>query len=195
MLILEKNQKEFDPGHWHYNMGTVNGEMQNWPKARYHFLLAEAEGFESEKLIQNKRIAEEALEIEKLERPLDTSDYLIKSALVVSSGPLVTISLLMAVVGLWLLKKSPSAKRALLVIFAVGAPLLLDLWIDAWPRKIVTSPKSIFEGPSALFGERGELPAGVLILTNTKGDWEEIIYPARFSGWVKTEGLERLELK
>jgi len=195
LLTLEKGRGEVEAGLWHYNMGTVFGEMKNWPLARFHFMLAEANGFNSKELSQNQQLAEDVLEISRLEKPLDTSDYLIKASLVASEGLLVTLSLIFLVLGLWLLKQSATAKRALIFVLAVVSPLIIDSWFDSWPRKIVIETKSLYEGPSALFAVRGELPAGLMVLTNTKGEWEEIIYPARFSGWVRTDGMKRLELK
>lgn len=184
-----------DSGLWHYNMGTVLGEMNNWPLARFHFILAEEKGMDSKDLQQNKTLAEKQLEIQRLEQPLDTSDYLIKASLVAAQGPLVTLSLLLLVVGLWLLKKAPTFKSAVLFVMTVSSPLLLDLWIDSWPKKIVTTVKPIYEAPSALFEIRGEMPAGVMVLTNKKGEWEEVIFPSRFSGWIKSDGMKTLELE
>ncbi len=195
LLTLEKNQKDIEPSLLHYNSGTVYGEMKNWPLARYHFLLAEMSGMNSKELDQNKALAEGALEIERLEKPLETSDYLIKTGLIASEGPLLTIGLLFLVIGVWLLKKTPTLKNALLLVVAVATPLMLDFWIDSWPKKIVTAPKVIHEGPSALFGTHGEIPAGVMVITNTKDGWEEVVYPARFAGWIKSDAMKRLELK
>lgn len=184
-----------DTGLWHYNMGTVHAEMNNWPMARYHFLLADEAGFSSKELRQNQEMAESKLEVPRLEQPLATSDYLVKTAMVANQGPLMTLGLIFLIIGLWLLKKKPRFKSAVVFVIAVATPLLIDLWIDAWPKKIVTVTKAVYEGPSALFEIRGEIPAGVLVLTNTKGEWEEIIFPSRFSGWIKSDGLKRLELK
>ena len=195
LLILEKNQEALERGLWHYNLGTVYGEMKNWPMARFHFILAEANGFDSKELQQNQQLSEEALDISRLEKPLDTSDYLIKASLVASEGLLVTLSLIFLVAGLWFLKQKTTAKRALIFVLVVVSPLILDAWIDSWPKKIVTASKPLFEGPSALFAARGELPAGLMVLTNVKGEWEEVIYPARFSGWVKADRMKRLEHK
>jgi len=195
LLTLEKNQQEMDLGSWHYNMGTVLGEMNNWPLARFHFILAEASGLHSEKLNQNQQLVEDKLEVHRLEKPLDTSDYLIKAGMIASDGPLVSLGFLFLAVGLWILKKRPTLKSAALFVVAVATPLMLDLWIDSWPRKIVIKTKAIYEGPSALFVTRGELPQGLMILTNTKGDWEKIIFPSRFSGWVKSDSLKRLEFE
>ena len=176
-------------------MGTVLGEMNNWPLARFHFILAETSGMNTKELHQNQELTESKLEIPRLEQPLSTSDYLIKTGMVAAEGPLMTVGLIFLVVGLWFLKKKPNLKSALLFMIAVATPLMLDFWIDRWPKNIVTETKAVYEGPSALFGMRGELPAGVMVLTNTKGEWEEIIFPSRFSGWIKSDGLKRLELK
>lgn len=195
LLTLEKNQKDLEPSLLHYNSGTVYGEMNNWPMARYHFLLAEKSGMNSKELQQNKSLAEDKLDVSRLEQPFGTSDYLIKTALVASEGPLVTVGLLLVVVGIWMLKKAPTFKNAVLLIVMAATPLLLNVWINSWPKQIVTDVKIVHDGPSALFGTRGEIPAGVMVITNTKDGWEEIIYPSRFGGWVKSEAMKRLELK
>ena len=195
LITLEKNQSAMDLGLWHYNIGTVYGKMNNWPMARFHFILAETSGLHSNELNQNQQLVEEKLEVEQLEKPIGTSDYLIKAGFIAADGPLLSIGFLFLAVGLWVLRKKPTLKSAAIFVFAVVTPLMLDVWIDSWPRKIVVTPKPIFEGPSALFGTHGELPAGVVVITNTKDDWEKIIYPSRFSGWIKSDGLQRLELE
>ncbi len=195
ILALEKNQHDINTGLWHYNMGLAMGQMNNWPMARFHFILAEESGLHSKNLIQNQQLVAAKLETNRLEQPLSISDYLIKTGIIASDGPLLSLGFLFLVVGLWFLKKKPSLKSAAFFVLAVASPLMLDLWIDSWHRKIVTTTKQIYEGPSALFGVKGELPQGIIIMTNTKGDWEKIIFPSRFSGWIKSDGLKRLELK
>jgi hypothetical protein len=195
ILTLEKNQHEINAGLWHYNMGIALGQMNNWPMARFHFILAEASGVHSQELFQNLKLVEDKLDTVRLEQPLSTSDYIIKTGIIASDGPLLSLGFLFLVVGLWFLKKKPSLKSALLFVLAVASPLMLDLWIDSWTRKIVITTTQIYEGPSALFGVKGELPQGLMVMTNTKGEWENIIFPSRFSGWIKSDGLKRLELK
>lgn len=195
LLTLEKNQSAMDIGLWHYNLGTVFGKMNNWPMARFHFILAETSGLHSKELNQNQQLVEEKLEVEQLEKPMGTTDYLIKAGFIAADGPLLSLGFLFLAVGLWVLKKKPTIKSAAIFVLAVVTPLMLDVWIDSWPKKIVVTPKPIFDGPSALFNTRGDLPAGIVIMTNTKDDWEEIIFPSRFSGWIKSDGLKRLELQ
>lgn len=195
LLTLKKNQSAMDLGLWHYNMGTVFGKMNDWPMARFHFILAETSGFHSKELNQNQQLVEEKLEVVELEKPLAASDYLIKAGFIAADGPLLSLGFLFLAIGLWVLRKKPTLKAASIFVLAVVTPLMLDVWIDSWPKKVVISPKQIFDGPSALFGSRGEIPPGIMIMTNTKDDWEKIIFPSRFSGWIKSDGLKRLELQ
>jgi hypothetical protein len=195
LLTLEKNQSAMDLGLWHYNMGTVFGKMNDWPMARFHFILAETGGFHSKELNQNQQLVEDKLEVVELEKPLSASDYLIKAGFIAADGPLLSLGFLFLAIGLWVLRKKPTLKAASIFVLAVITPLMLDVWIDSWPKKVVISPKQIFDGPSALFGSRGEIPPGIMIMTNTKDDWEKIIFPSRYSGWIKSAGLKRLELQ
>lgn len=193
LLTLQKNQQSIDPGLWHYNMGTVAGEMSNWPLARYHFVLAKKNGFEGADLERNQQFVMEKLEVGPLEKPLNTSDYLIKAGLFAGEGWLITLSLFILVIGLLSLRKSLSWIRVTLIIVAIAVPMTLHFWINSWEAKIVMTPQPLREGPSALFGVNSEVPAGVLVLTNVKEDWEEIVFPSRFSGWIKSTGIKNLE--
>jgi hypothetical protein len=194
-IILQNNQSAIEAGLWNYNMGVLQAEMQNPALARLYFLRAEKNGFEDPKLIQNKVLIETQLEIPKLEKPINSSDWFIKGSLIAAEGPLITLGLFLLVLSLWFLKKSITFKRLFLSLALVSIPFILHWWISYWPQKLVSAPLTIYEGPSALFTIRGELPPGVILVTNKKGEWEEIIYPSRFHGWIKSEGLLPLEIK
>ncbi len=195
LKVLEKSQNEIDPGLWHYNMGTTLGELNNWPMARFHFILADKVGFTSKELEQNIKVVEKKLDISRLEKPLTTSDFLIKSSFVASEGPLISLSLIIIVLSLWKMKKNLSIKSVASSITIIMFPLLLNAWINSWDQKICPVSVPIYEGPSALFHIKGELPAGIVLLTNKKDGWEKIIFPSRYSGWIKSGGLKLLETK
>jgi hypothetical protein len=192
---LVQQQSNIDAGIWHYNMGTVLTKLNNLPMARFHFLLAQENGLDSKELELNQKIVESKLDATRLEKPLDFSDYLIKMGNFSNKGPFVSLSLLFLIIGLFKLRKSASPKRVLGFILAVITPLILSFWIGTWPRKIALVSVPVHEGPSAMFRVISELPAGILIISQEKGDWENIIFPSRFSGWIKSDSLKRLESK
>lgn len=195
LQVLQQHGKDIEPAIWNYNLGLVHAELKNYPLARYHLMKAQDLGASLPELAQSQALVDEQLDVIKLEKPINASDRFIKAGLTFTDGPFVTLSLIMLITGLWSLKKTLSFKRAGLVLLSVALPLVLNLWVNSWPRRIVPEARPLMDGPSALFTSRGELPAGVLIVTNRKGDWEEVVYPARFQGWIKSEGLLSLEKK
>ncbi len=192
LLTLEKDGGDLPLGLKHYNLGTVYAQMQQWPMARFHFLKATQLGFDRPEAAQNLEIAESKLEITKLEEPLSVSDYVIKYTSLASGGIFTSLALIILIAGLVSLKKSTS-KLTWIFLPAVLIPLALNFWVKSWPWSVVIHPSGVHDGPSAIFGTRGELPPGLLVLAKDKGEWKEIIYPVRYRGWVKKNDLKDLE--
>lgn len=192
LKILEENQAKLSSGVWHYNMGTVLGKLENYPLARFHFLKAEDEGFHSQEVAANKSLVEERLDVAKYEKPLTTSDYLVRSGMFLSEGLFTTITLLLVLVAVWSIWKKASWKAfgslmsIALIIFGI------NLWVHQWDKRIALSPVGVQDGPSAIFQAKGELPSGLVVITEKKGNWLKIIYPSRFEGWVKEGSLKEL---
>ena len=193
LRTLEANKSKISAGLWHYNMGTVHAGMKDWPQARFHFLRAQQEGFVSKESQQNLELAESALEISRLEKPMAWSDYAIKASLIASEGVLTTVALFVLIAGMiGVIKKKSISALSILVVLVLGI-VGLNFWINSWPLAVVMKPQAIQEGPSAIFAGREELPVGVLILATHEGEWRKIVYPARYQGWIKNTGLEELK--
>lgn len=193
LSVLEKNPSAFSKGLWHYNMGTLKAQHQQWAEARFHFILARENGFVEKANLENLQLVEEKLDVKHLEKPLSTTDYLIKGSLWASEGFLTTLSLLMLLVALWNLRKNKNYRMGAVYALLIALPLLLNFWIANWPRKMVIAAQMVQEGPSVIFGGTTELPPGVTLITKGKGDWLQIVYPSRFSGWIKETGVKSLE--
>lgn len=191
--FLQKNQKDISPGLWHYNLGTVYAKMENFPMARLHLLLAEKNGFKGKEVDQNISFVEEKLEIHRLEKPISVNDYFVKAGLFLSEGILTTITLLVLFVGLWVLKKKRSILRVVSFLISVIFLLGINLWMNTWRKALLVSPQILYSGPSVIFESRGEIPAGIMVMTKGNSNWLEIIYPSRFQGWIKNGDLKNLE--
>lgn len=190
--LLEANREKISSGLWHYNMGTVHAELGNLPLARYHLQKAELEGFSSKEVINNKELVEERLEISRLEQPLTGEDYIIQTGLTGAQGIFMTISICLIIVGIIALWKKSSIKTLLGTVFLALIFMGLNFWVTSWDKKIVMKTQPVHEGPSAIFEARSELPPGLMIVTEKKGEWLKIIYPSRFKGWIKETGLKEL---
>lgn len=193
LLTLEKHASELPSGLLHYNLGTVHLKMEHLGLARYHFLMAREKGFSQPELNQNQKMLEKRLEVERLEKPLNTSDYLIKASLFAKEGILTSVGLVILLVGLMVLRKSASVSKILLWCLIMAIPVGLNFWIETWPLMVVTRTQVLAEGPSAIFRETGEVPEGLMVFAKDEGEWKEVIYPSRYSGWVKSEALKKLE--
>lgn len=191
--ILKAKASAFEKDNWEYNMGTVLARMENFPEARFHLLQAEKLGLSAPGLDQNLSLVEEKLEVPRLEKSLNTQDYALKAGLVLSEGYFSTLSLLGLVVGILVLKSKFSWKRVLGFVFLISAPLALNFWITSLDQFVAVKPANLQEGPSLIFSKVGDVPAGIRLVGKADGSWIKIIYPSRFSGWVKSSELKILE--
>lgn len=193
MKALEENKAAIAPGIWHYNMGTIYGKLENYPLSRFHFMMAELEGFSTKELFQNKELVETKLDIQKLEKPLTVSDYLRKGSLIGSQGIFTLLSLvliILAVVSVW---KKESLKVFTSLLVTAGVLLGVNFWVNAWNKSIVITSQTIHDGPSVIFSSTNELAPGVMLITSKEGEWLKVVYPSRFAGWIKNTGLKELE--
>jgi hypothetical protein len=190
---LVKAREKISPGLWHFNMGTVEAKLLKPAEARYHFLEAEMKGVDDSRLGQNLKLVEDELEVGKLEKPLEYEDYAVKFGLWAQNGFLTMLSLLIFLGGLLLLRREKKVSVFIIACVVAALPLGAKFWISSWNKSVTLTPHEVLEGPSAIFASRGELPVGVMVITKRSGEWKEIIWPSRFRGWVKSEGLKELE--
>lgn len=190
---LQQQGQGLPAGIKHFNLGTVYAETEQWPRARFHLIQAERAGYTHEKLVHNLLLVESKLEIDRWEKPLTGKDYFIQLSSFFSGGPMISLSLIFLIWGLLILKKKRQLWIAGVFLLLFTMPLAFNLWVNSWPWALVMEPATIQEGPSAIFGNRGDIPAGVLILSRQDGDWARITYPARFEGWVRQRSIKNLE--
>lgn len=193
LVELEKLRDSLSPASWHYNMGTVEAKLGKFPEARYHFLKSRSEGYRSEALETNLSLVERELEVSSLEKPQEFSDYVLKFGFWAQGGFFTTLALLVLVGGLIIFRRERRFHVLLVTVAGVLFPLAASLGIGVLERSVSLKSQEILEGPSVIFSSQGELPPGVLLVTKSSGEWKEIIYPARFKGWVKSVGLKELE--
>ncbi len=193
LMELEKLRGDISPGVWHFNAGTLKAKMMNLPEARYHFLEAKLNGFQDDRLDENLSLVEEQLDVKSLEKPLELYDYAVKFSFWAQNGFFTMLSLLFLLTGLLILKRKKNFAVLGFTVFLISLPLILGQWTKSWDKAVTLSPREVMDGPSGIFGSRGELPAGILIVTRRSGDWKEILYPSRFKGWIKSSGLKALE--
>ena len=193
LQTLLKLKSEIPTQDWHYNLGTILAKQEKWAEARLHLLKAQDLGFSGHEVSQNLAIVESSLDVEKLEKPVSGIDYGYKAALYLQDGLLTTLSLVIVVVGLLIIKKQPSFKRFVLMLGLVLIPMSLNFWINSWSQGVVMETTVLNDGPSKIFESHGEIPIGVRVIFDQEDSWLKIVYPSRYQGWVKTGSIRDLE--
>lgn len=189
---LNAHKSEISIGVWHYNVGTIFGKLENWPMARYHLMLADSNGLSTKEVIANKKFVENKLDVQRLEKPLAPSDYVMKGGIEYASGILTSLSLLVLLIGLLFFWKKKNIRVLISSLVVCATFAGFNIWISSWDKMIVVNTQLIKDGPSEIFGPRDEIPVGLLIVGRKKGDWVEVVYPSRFQGWIKNSGLKEL---
>ena len=190
--LLENNQIHMSAGLWHYNMGTLYAKLEKLPLSRYHFIRADFDGYSSKDFIKNKKIVETKLDIPRYEKSLSIVDYLLKGSLEATQGFFTMLSLSMIVVGLYLAWRRTNLKAFVFSVIFSFFILIFNFWVQNWKKFIVVENQTLYEGPSSIFSSNNELPAGVMVIVLEKDDWLKIVYPSRFSGWIKNAGIREL---
>lgn len=193
LKTLEQHRRDLSPGVWHYNMGTVLAKLENPALSRYHFVMAEKAGLTGWELQENRSLVETKLDVARLERPLSTSDYLRKAGMLASDGVFMTIALLLIIGGITSAWKRTSGSLTAAFFILSFSLLSVNFWIMSWDQVIVMKPQVLSEGPSAIFGQKEEIPAGVILVVEKRGEWLKVLYPSRFEGWILSQGLKELK--
>jgi hypothetical protein len=190
--ILRKNPSLFSPDLWNFDVGTILAQLNDFPLARYHLLRAQSLGFDAHQVHNNLQLVEEKLELQRWEKPTTVSDYLVRGSLIAAQGWLSTLALLGLILGLVSFRRGFSAGRVLGMLLFVLIPLGFNWGIERFPKYILLRPAPLFDGPSVIFGSQGEVPAGVMVIGEEAGEWQRVIFPSRFAGWIKRQNLQRL---
>jgi hypothetical protein len=191
--ILESHKSAIHEGLWHYNKSVIHAKLGQFPLARFHLIKAEKAGFETLELALNKRIIEENLKISNLEKSLGFTDTAIKTSLFSSQGLNLTLALLLLLVAviLWIKKSSKKIISTLMLVSYFF--ILFNFWIRNWNLGITLNEEQLYEGPSVIFQTNSKLPPGILVVTLKKDQWLKVIYPSRFSGWIKGDQLKDIQ--
>jgi uncharacterized integral membrane protein len=193
LQTLQTHQRKLPEDVFHYNVGLVKAQLEDLALARYHFLMSAKKGFGGPELAHNQSLIAHKLDLPRWEAALNGTDYLYKFALAAPWDLLTGAILMILLVSLVWMKKNVTPFRLFILFVFLSLPLGVGVWAWTLDNAVVIQSAEISDGPSAIFGTRGELPMGVQIVTSGEGEWKKVNYPSRFAGWVKSQSLRYLE--
>lgn len=190
---LLKNKQHFDSGIFHYNLGTVYSKIGDYATARFLLEKSIKDGFINTSSLNNLNYVKEKLEVDDLSNSTSFPDQLVNISSVIPSSLYITFSLLLFLIIVMLikLKKLISKWKIVLLLFLCLTPVLFSqMIVKEMNLAIVLKNVPVYEGPSKIFNEKGQLKAGSKILLGEfKDGWFYIEFPLSQVGWISKDQI------
>ena len=190
---LLENKDTFDPGVFHYNLGTLFGKQGNFPAARYNLEKSLKLGFFDSRLKENLQ----TIKIHLANRDLDNSDHWKDQLLNWGAGfpesVFFTWSLLWCLGILLLIRFKKMIRKVTITISFLLSILPISLskfYFNDINYAINLQNTPLREGPSSIYPEMMMIEAGSKFIVREGNDgWFYIKSPSFLTGWVRGDHL------
>ncbi|MCF8058009.1 MAG: SH3 domain-containing protein [Bacteriovoracaceae bacterium] len=193
LSVILKGKESISPGLFHYNLGSIYLKMGDLGPSRLHLEKAKSHGFQYPMLWKNlkyiktqnqvydptkSKIFKEAF----IGKVLDIPDVLIM---------MVTLALIIFLLGIfrkgWIRSKKYLALALVLIIVPLTSSYLIKRNFN---YAVVLKPLRIYEGPSKIYPDFGEVsPGSRVVVGQLRDNWYFVISPSDISGWVEKANL------
>lgn len=191
--VLLAHKDQFEPGVFHYNLGTTLMKMGNFAAGRYHLEKALKNGYVDSKVIHNLSVAKGHLGVSDIESSKKPLDMLLSISLDVPFSLYLSLTLIFALLVLVLYKFKKIMKGYLVIAALVLSliPVLYSLlFVGQYNYAVALSDTPLREGPSQIYGEISKVKAGSKFIVGEMQDgWYYIQSPNFLAGWVKKDDI------
>ncbi len=191
--LLIQNKEQFSSGNFHYNLGLAHAKLNDFGLARFHFEKAINVGMKHTAAFNNLEYVKSKLQVNDLSNSDRFSDRFVSASLDFPVDAFIMLSLILALIALLIvkMKKITSKLKISLIILSSFIPLAYYfLFLSNINSAIALKDMPIYEGPSKVFQEKGNLKAGAkIIVGDFKEGWFFIQNPQDLAGWVKKDDL------
>lgn len=190
---LLDNKQQFDSGIFHYNLGTVYSKMGEHASARFHLEKAIKEGYINNSSLNNLTFVKNQLQVDDLSTSTSIPDQIINSMLSIPSAGYFSITLLLILIFMIMVRFGKIQKRWIMAaVFAFAVlPMAFSLfYVKNINYAVALKDTPLYEGPSKIFTEKGSVRAGSkVVLGQFKEGWFYIEFPMSLSGWISKDQL------
>ncbi len=190
--LLKENEQSLDRPLFHYNLGTMLVKNKQLPQARFHLEVAKILGFKPSMVDNNIEYVKENLGLMRLEEPRTLSENYYRTMEGIPREYFVSFFLVCILIGLYFYRKLKRAWVLILFIcLSMTFPLAKVYQNQLVKVGIVSTDTPLREGPSEVFEQTGELPAGLKVFISEirDGSWYFVESPKPFRGWVELKYL------
>lgn len=191
-VILE-GKEDLDSGLFHYNLGSIYLKMGKLGPARLHLEKAKKEGFSFPMLWKNLDYVKGQSQVFDPTKSKNFQEVFVGKTLDISMSGVVIFSLIVLVGLLFTLRKRVLNKvqfsilALLFGVLPISGKYLLE---NGYDFAIALKPTRVYEGPSKIYPDYGELPEGSRVIVGKYHDeWFYIFSPKDLAGWVERNDL------
>jgi hypothetical protein len=193
-IQMQKEMGEaFSPGHLYYNLGTLNLKKGDMAAGRYFLELSKKHDFNSSMVAHNLGVAKKSLEVAEIGTEDNLLNNIVNYGLEASGVNYLTLTLLLAMISLFLLRMRFIKKKLLILslflisLFPYG---FYKFYLSNIKFAISLNVAEIYEGPSEIFSKIGSVRPGEKVLIGEQHNgWLYISYPKSLNGWVNKTKL------
>lgn len=192
--FLIQNQKEFEPGVFYYNKGTLEARRGDLVSARVSFEKAKANNYLTEELIKNLEMTKDNLGVGYLEETYSLEADLINTVIDMNIyTPIILTSVLLSTF-FYFFKEVKNLFLIALFFVISSLPVISYYYFNEnYERVIVQEEAIVRRGPSEIFEEQQIIPPGMkVILKKNKSEWSHIFLPRSHAGWITKTKMEKL---
>lgn len=191
--LLEQNSQVYDTGTYFYNLGTLKAKTGDFALARFYYEKALKDGYRSEALLNNLSFVKTKMEGDDLSNSLNFEDRMQDAAALFPLNSFLFLGALfffLSVLWMRFMKSMRPWKIALVLLIAVLPAVFKVSYLDKKPVAIVLKDAGVYEGPSAIFEQKGTIKAGAKIrLSKINDKWAFISAPENSVGWISKDSL------
>lgn len=191
-VILEAKDT-LDPGLFHFNLGSLYLKKGELGPARFHLEKAKDSGFSYPMLWKNLKYIQTQPQVLDPVKSKNIQEYVVGKTMDVPLSFVGIFSLLAVIIILFSLQRKWIERKFIAVILLLLsiAPLGISYSIKkGYNYAIALKPLRVYEGPSKIYPDYGEISAGSrVIINNFQDDWYYILSPRSQSGWVEKTDL------
>lgn len=186
-------QSQFPPAQYHMMLGTAYAKQGELAVGRYHLEKAKQLGMNTTEVQNNLLAVKQRLDIEDLATSKSANDQFVYTMSRIPKELYWSSSVLLLIVALVVLLKSNFQKKFFtlaIIVLALIPSIYERSVIENTHFAVVLEESRVLEGPSKLFSDKTQLPAGaLLVIGRTVDNWVFVKAPINYSGWVDRSAL------
>ena len=190
---LLANKQRIDSGIFHYNLGTVYSKMGDQATARFHLEKAIQEGYINSSSLNNLTFVKSKLQVDDLTTSTSLPDELMSTATSIPAAGYFSITLALVLLFTLLIRFQKIQKKWVMIVvmlLAITPVIFSNIYIKNINFAVALKDVPLYEGPSKIFNEKGQIRAGSkIILGEFKEGWFFVKFPISLSGWINKDQL------